>query len=92
MDSFGWIETVSGIVIGGGISVVVNRYFRYGFVIWVLGIAVLAMANGLVWFLKASLTLWLPMLFVHVMIVVHCTLWITFLLLFCSQNNFEESL
>ena len=48
MENLGWIGIVSGMVVGGGISVVVNRFLKYGFVIWVLGIVLLAMANGLV--------------------------------------------
>ena len=72
MENLGWIGIVFGMVVGGGISVVVNRFLKYGFVIWVLGIVLLAMANGLVggWdgFIKGSLTLWLPLFFVHVVI------------------------
>lgn len=50
----------------------VNRFLKYGFVIWVLGIVLLAVANGLIleWggLLRESLSLWLPLFFVHVVI------------------------
>lgn len=72
MEGLGWIEIVSGIVIGGGISGLVNRFLKYGFVIWSLGIVLLAVANGLLcgWddLIKGSLALWLPLFFVHVVI------------------------
>ncbi|WP_349351573.1 type IV secretion system DNA-binding domain-containing protein [Flagellimonas sp. MMG031] len=72
MENLGWIEIVSGMVFGGGISYLANRYLKFGFVIWFLGIVLLAVANGLFWgwdvFIKGSLALWLPLFFVHVVI------------------------
>ncbi len=72
MENIGWVEIVFGIVIGAGISAVVNRFLKYGFVIWFLGIVLLALANGLLWgwdeFIKGSLVHWLPLFFVHVVI------------------------
>ncbi|RIV69380.1 type IV secretory system conjugative DNA transfer family protein [Flagellimonas aequoris] len=72
MEDLKWVEIVVCLVVGGGISVMANRYLRHGFVIWALGIVLLAMANHLIlgWddFLTGSLTLWLPILFVHVVI------------------------
>jgi type IV secretory pathway TraG/TraD family ATPase VirD4 len=72
MENLGWIGMVSGLLIGGGVSFVANSYLKYGFVIWALGIVLLAVANGFLWgwddLLKGSLILWLPMVFVHVVI------------------------
>ena len=72
MVGLGWIGIVSGLLIGGGVSFVVNRFLKYGFVIWFLGIVLLALANGLLWgwddFIKGSLALWLPLFFAHVVI------------------------
>ncbi|KAB7531711.1 type IV secretion system DNA-binding domain-containing protein [Flagellimonas olearia] len=63
---------VSGVVIGGSISFVANRYLKYGFVIWALVMMVLVMVTAWTWgrddFLKGALTLWLPMVFIHVII------------------------
>ncbi|MHA7830199.1 MAG: type IV secretory system conjugative DNA transfer family protein [Flagellimonas sp.] len=72
MENFGWIEIVVCLLIGAGVSIVTNRYLRYGFVLWASVLSVLAMTNGWVsgWagFLRGALSLWLPMLFVHVVI------------------------
>ncbi|MDF0706258.1 MULTISPECIES: type IV secretory system conjugative DNA transfer family protein [Flagellimonas] len=72
MEHLGWIGTIGCLLVGGGISVVVNRYLEYGFVIWALGIVLLAMANGLIlgWddLIKRTLTLWLPLMFLHIII------------------------
>jgi len=60
------------LVLGGGVSFVVNRYLRYGFVIWVLGIILLAWVTEWVRqrddVLREVLTLWLPLFFVHIVI------------------------
>lgn len=72
MENLGWIEIVICLVIGGGISYLANRYLKYGFVIWFLGIVLLTVANGLLWgwdgLLRESLSLWLPLFFIHVVI------------------------
>ncbi|GLU45415.1 type IV secretory system conjugative DNA transfer family protein [Allomuricauda sp. NBRC 101325] len=72
MENLGWIGIIGCLLVGGGISVLMNRYLKFGFVIWVLGIVLLALANGLLWgwddFIKGSLTFWLPLFFVHVVI------------------------
>jgi type IV secretory pathway TraG/TraD family ATPase VirD4 len=72
MENMGWIEIGIGLLIGGGISVVANRYLKYGF-LYVMGILImLAIAIGGMFgwdlLLKQSLVLWLPLFFVHAVI------------------------
>lgn len=69
MENMGWIEIGIGLMLGGGVSVVANRYLKYGF-LYVLGILmVLVISVGGIkgWdiLLKQSLNLWLPLFFVH---------------------------
>lgn len=69
METLNWLECVVGLVLGGGISVVANRYLKYGFVYVVAGLVVLILSIGwtLGWdvLLEQSMVLWLPMLFLH---------------------------
>ncbi|MBO0322158.1 type IV secretory system conjugative DNA transfer family protein [Muricauda sp. CAU 1633] len=72
MENLGWVWIVAFLAIGGVISIVVNRYLKYGFVIWTLVIVISILVDNLIFgrdgFLKDALILWLPMLFVHVVI------------------------
>lgn len=72
MGDLGWIGIVVGWVLGGGVSFVVNRYLKYGYVyfVGVLSLMVLTSAWIQQWvvFLNGSLTLWLPLFFVHTVI------------------------
>ena len=72
MEDLGWMEIAMGLLIGGGISFLVNRYLKYGFVVWVLVIFTMVTATGMVWNVDdlstGVLTLWLPLLFLHVVI------------------------
>lgn len=69
MEDLGWIGTVVCLTLGAGISVVVNRYLKYGFLVWFFVIVFLAMVNSLLYGWDSlwigSLSLWLPLLFVH---------------------------
>jgi type IV secretory pathway TraG/TraD family ATPase VirD4 len=69
MEHMGWIEIGIGLLLGGGISVVANRYLKYGF-FYVMGVwMVLVISDGGIqgWdiLLKQSLVLWIPLFFVH---------------------------
>jgi len=68
----GWKFIVLGLLSGMGISYLVNRFVKYGFVIVIYIVVVLALVSGFTWnwdsFLTGALYLWLPLLFVHVII------------------------
>ncbi|MBC74075.1 MAG: mobilization protein, partial [Muricauda sp.] len=72
MEHMNWLECVVGLVLGGGISVVANRYLKYGFVYVVAGLVAMVLPIGWIsgWnvLLEQSMVLWLPMFFVHTVI------------------------
>ena len=72
MENLGWMECIIGLIVGGGISFVANRYLKYGF-LYYLGILLMvatAMGGIFGWdlLLKQSMGLWLPLFFVHTVI------------------------
>jgi len=72
MEEMVGLHSVGLVVLGGGISFGLNRYVKYGYVyfIGILVIAVLITAWAKYWngVLIGSLTLWLPLFFVHTVI------------------------
>ena len=72
MEHISWLECVVGLVLGGGVSVVANRYLKYGFVYVVAGLVAMVLPIGWIsgWnvLLEQSMVLWLPMFFVHTVI------------------------
>ena len=69
MEHMGWIEIGIGLLLGGGISVVANRYLKYGFfyVMGILMVLVISVSGIMGWdiLLKQSMILWIPLFFVH---------------------------
>ncbi|MBO6830748.1 MAG: type IV secretory system conjugative DNA transfer family protein [Muricauda sp.] len=72
MEHMGWIEIGIGLLLGGGISVVANRYLKYGFfyVMGILMVLVISVSGIMGWdiLLKQSMILWIPLFFVHTII------------------------
>ncbi|WP_199913384.1 type IV secretory system conjugative DNA transfer family protein [Flagellimonas amoyensis] len=72
MGHMNWLECILGLVLGGGISVVANRYLKYGFVYVIAGLVVVIVSIG--WtlgstvLLEQSMVLWLPLFFAHTVI------------------------
>lgn len=69
MEELGWIGVMLVWMVGGGISFVVIRYLKYGYVLGALSVTLLAVIIAWLrpWndFLEGALMLWLPLFFVH---------------------------
>ncbi|MBW8241869.1 MAG: type IV secretory system conjugative DNA transfer family protein [Allomuricauda sp.] len=72
MEHMGWIEIGIGLLLGGGVSFLANRYLKYGFFYVVVGLLVLVVLIGwiLSWevLLGQALSLWIPLFFLHTVI------------------------
>src|SRR5690606_4024516 len=72
MENMGWIESVVGLVIGGGLSFAAIRYLKNGFIYFIAGLMVLVLSIGWMkgWdiLMEQLMTLWLPFFFLHTVI------------------------
>ncbi|MBW8201946.1 type IV secretory system conjugative DNA transfer family protein, partial [Flagellimonas abyssi] len=72
MENMGWIESVVGLVIGGGLSFAAIRYLKNGFIYFIAGLMVLVLSIGWMkgWdiLMEQLITLWLPFFFLHTVI------------------------
>lgn len=72
MENMGWIEIGIGLLLGGWVSFLANRYLKYGFFYVVAGLLVLVVLIGWIlgWevLLEQALSLWIPLFFLHTVI------------------------
>ena len=79
-----WLECVVGLVLGGGISVVANRYLKYGFVYVVAGLVAMVLPIG--W-----ISGWNVLFYGHVTITVSNTYIITVAIFHTFRGFFRAS-
>ena len=46
MENLGWMEWMTGLIVGGGISFVANRYLKYGFLYYLSILLMVPIAIG----------------------------------------------